>query len=344
MSRPSKSRRQKLRRTADWNSHKRAMTPTGDGGDDKALSPRKRQAIKRRKSGNDTPVRLNKLIADSGLCSRREADNWIADGRVSVNFETITQPGVKAMETDVVLVDGRPLPRQFKQTVLFHKPAGVVTTRKDDKGRETIYDVLPKRYHNCDPAGRLDRQSSGLLLLSNDGDFLHELTHPKTQLEKVYRVRVDKLLTTAVSKRLVEGVEITLDDDSAPARRVTATAARVEILSEFTLTITLLTGLNRQVRRMLAALGYHVTSLRRVSVGPVVMGRLPVGKCRLMTKDEHDAMRKHIRRQAKLDLLEAKKANSTNSTKGSGAKKSVHRNRPAGKTVSRAGVKPSRHK
>lgn len=297
MSRPNKSRRQKLRKTAVWNSHHKS--PDGRVAalsSSSATPPNKRMAIKRRKQAeDDAPVRLNKLIADSGLCSRREAERWITDGRVTVNFEPITELGVKASPTDVVLVDNRPLPRAHKMTIVFHKPVGVVTTRKDDKGRETIYDVIPKRYHGCDPAGRLDRQSSGLLVMTNDGDLLHEITHPSSGFGKVYRVRVNRPLTEGIAKQLTQGVEITLDDGST----VTAKAHKVVVLSETTLTITLLTGLNRQIRRMLLAIGYDVTMLRRLAFGPIQLGRLPAGKCRQLTKEELLGLRKAIRQAEK---------------------------------------------
>lgn len=226
-------------------------------------------------TGKDETIRLNKLIADSGICSRRTADQWIAQGRVTVNMEPITTVGTQVSLRDIVLVDGNPLPHKPPVYVLFHKPVGLITTKSDNKGRDTIYDVLPKKYHHCDPAGRLDRQSSGALILSNDGEFIHKISHPSFPLDKVYRVRVDEPFKKSDKKRLKEGVLLEPENKLAKVKEC-------QMVDEFTLTLTLRTGYNRQIRRTLAALGYTVTTLRRLAVGPIELTKLAVGKCRVI--------------------------------------------------------------
>ncbi|MFN8615063.1 MAG: pseudouridine synthase [Vampirovibrionales bacterium] len=261
---------------------------------DQRLAKAKRQlGIKSKKkpltAAELTPKRLNKVLADSGLCSRREADRWIADGRVTVNFEPPHSPGQSVTEQDIVLVDGHPLPQTKRWFIAFHKPSGVITTRSDDRQRRTLYDVLPKKYHGCDPAGRLDKESSGLLILSNDGDFIHQLTHPRYACPKVYRVRVKEALEPSVVKALKKGIVLV---DEVTGKEQLAKAQQAVMEDDYSLTITLLTGLNRQIRRSLHALGYTVTTLRRLAIGPVQLKSLPVGKARELSKEELRALKK----------------------------------------------------
>ncbi len=232
-------------------------------------------------------VRLNKLIADSGLCSRREADRLIESGWVTVNKEKVTTLGCQVNpKNDQIRVKGRLLPKRQKIYVLFHKPKGAITTKKDEKKdakRQTIYDVLPKKYAACDPAGRLDRDSTGALILTNDGDFIYQITHPRFQMEKVYRIRVNRDIQPDLTAHLLSGVPF---EEEAK----TAKASSVKILDERTLLITLVTGMNRQIRRMLMLLGYKVTSLKRIQFGPVQLGDLPPGKVRPLSVPEIKAL------------------------------------------------------
>ncbi len=240
-------------------------------------------------------VRLNKLIADSGLCSRREADRLIESGIVTVNGEKATSMGLQInLKTDRVKINGKPLPRRRKIYLLFHKPKGAICTRKDEKKgekkntsstkRQTIYDVLSKKYAICDPAGRLDRDSTGALILSNDGDFLHHITHPRFHMEKTYRVQVNRDIQKDLINKLLEGVPF-------EAENKLAKVAKVKTLDERTLKITLVTGMNRQIRRMLMLLGYKVVSLRRIAFGPVLLGDLGPGKTRMLSPEEMKALR-----------------------------------------------------
>jgi 23S rRNA pseudouridine2605 synthase len=222
--------------------------------------------------------RLNKVIAASGLCSRRKADELIAQGAVKVNGVKVTEQGFKVLNpfSDKIEVNGRSLKiQQHVRTVAFYKPVGIITTRSDERGRKTIYDVLPEELHHLDPAGRLDRKTAGLLFLSNDGDFLYQMTHPKYSLPKVYRVRLNKIPANAdaLAAKLLEGVFFEEEQKMARAEEV------FQILPD-TFGVTLVTGMNRQVRRMFEALGFDVVALKRVSIGAFVLSGLQPGEWR----------------------------------------------------------------
>jgi pseudouridine synthase len=230
-------------------------------------------------------MRLNKWIADSGLCSRREADRLIESGQVTVNGKRVDTLGVQIRpEQDEVRVSGHPLPRLYKHYLLFHKPKGYITTRSDEKGRRTIYDLIPPEYHNTDPAGRLDRDSTGLLILSNDGDFIHQLTHPSFHWNKVYRVRVQEPFQSKDLDTLVSGVLLEPEGKLAQVKSI-------EVEDPFTAKLTLVTGMNRQVRRSLEALGYTVASLKRLSFGPIRLGDLKPGAIRPLAPRERQMLK-----------------------------------------------------
>lgn len=236
-------------------------------------------------SSNNT-IRLNKAIADSGLCSRREADRWILAGRVSINRKIIKQLGHLVQSEDVVYVDGKPLPDLRKQYLAFHKPIGYLTTRSDDKNRKTIYDLLNPVLHSVDPAGRLDKETSGLLILSNDGDFIYKISHPKFQINKRYRVTVPKVLTQQAVKRLEEGIMLTPENKLAKMQftgnyNVDSGAGNIA-----TYEVILITGYNRQIRRMFEAIGQPVLGLKRVAFGPIALGHLKPGATRALKPAE----------------------------------------------------------
>ena len=229
---------------------------------------------------SDGKIRLNKAIADSGLCSRRKADAWITEGRVTLNGKVTTVLGTTLNpERDVVQVDGNRLPTVRHVYLAFHKPVGLITTRHDPEGRRTIYDALPAMAQTCDPIGRLDRASSGLILLSNNGDFVQQVMHPGKGVPKVYRVTLNRTLDEALLKALRRGVLLLPE-------AVTAKVASVEAVDKRTLVMTLQTGYNRQIRRMLESLGYAATKLKRVRIGSVNLGSLKPGAVRRLTQAE----------------------------------------------------------
>ena len=228
-------------------------------------------------------VRLQKYMAEAGVASRRASEELITAGRVRVNNETATLGMSVDPEVDIVLFDGKPI-RQEEElvTIMLYKPKGVVSTSDDPEGRKTVQEFvkdIPVRLYNI---GRLDINSEGLLLMTNDGELAHRMTHPKFSVEKTYFAICDgKLLPSEVAS-LVNGV--TLDDGmTAPAR---VTHVRPTKTGETSFLITIHEGKNRQIRRMLEAVGHRTLRLKRERFGPLSLGELKPGETRQLTQDE----------------------------------------------------------
>ena len=236
--------------------------------------------------------RLQKLLSRAGIASRRQAEAWIAAGRVTVNGRPAVLGTRADPERDVIAIDGRPLgdlPRRLarKRYVLFHKPRGMVTTLRDPQGRPSVGDFCRRvGLAGLHPVGRLDVDSEGLLLLTDDGELTFALTHPRHQVDKVYHVLVRGPLEARRLRRLRDGV--LLDDGPARARAARILRRRpgggwVEVV--------LREGRKRQVRRMCRAVGWDVVRLVRVAVGPLRLGRLAPGRWRPLTRAEVRALR-----------------------------------------------------
>lgn len=231
------------------------------------------------------PVRLQKYLAHAGVASRRKSEDFIVAGRVRVNGQVVTELGTKVKPgADRVEVDGRPVTLPATRWVLLNKPTGVLTTRRDPGGDPTVYDHLPADSSDLRYVGRLDRDTEGLLLLTNDGDVLNGLTHPRYEVEREYRVEVEGAVSPATLRRLVRGVRL----DDGPARAVRAWAPRDE--PDNCVRLILTEGRNREVRRLMAAVGHPVTALRRDRFGPVELGKLAPGQWRELTDDEIGAL------------------------------------------------------
>ncbi len=228
-------------------------------------------------------VRLQKIIAAAGVASRRGAEELLRDGRVSVNDRPAKLGESADPERDVVAVDGRPLRRETHAYWMVNKPRGVLTTVRDTHGRPTVVDLLPDRSLRLFPVGRLDRDTEGLVLLTNDGELAHVLLHPSFESEREYQVTVAGSIAQRTLRRLAAGVP--LDDGvTAPAR---VERAKFDPRSQTTcFHLTLIEGRKRQIRRALAALGHPVATLRRVRMGPLRLGRLPPGSARALTGRE----------------------------------------------------------
>ena len=225
--------------------------------------------------------RLQKILSARGIASRRKAEEMITAGRVSVNGIPAALGDTADPETDEILVDGRPLPSvQSHVYILLNKPRGFVTTLSDEKGRPNVSQLVEDCGVRVYPVGRLDMDSEGLLLLTNDGDFANTLTHPKHEVEKTYEVWATGYAIGA-EERLMR--PITLDGYTIKPPKVKllkATGDQAHLL------VTIHEGRNRQVRRMCEAAGMHVTRLRRVREGTLSLGDLPKGKWRYLTADE----------------------------------------------------------
>lgn len=204
-------------------------------------------------------IRLNKYIASSGLCSRRKADELIEQGVVKVNGKTVNELGYLVQPKDKVFVNNKLIHPVKHEYYRFYKPAGYITTCDDEKGRKTIYDLLPESLMSLKPVGRLDKDSTGLLILTNDGDLINALTHPSVKVPKIYLVTVDTVLTRAELEKLANGVEI------EPGK---IAYADIQVLNMDTkrteMQITLYQGMNRQIRKMFEFIGHEVKTLKRI--------------------------------------------------------------------------------
>lgn len=240
--------------------------------------------------------RVSKLIARAGLASRRAAEDLIAAGRVAVNGHFISEQGLKAdPDKDKITVDGTPIKLEEKApiVVVLHKPKYTITTRDDPENRPTVFGLLPHRYANLHPVGRLDFETSGVLIFSDDGTLTHLLTHPSHGVEKVYEARV----RGEVSKETIEWLEkgVRLEDGvTAPCRARVLAQREKNALVE----VTLREGRNRQVRRMLEAVGHAASSLRRVSFASVELEGMAAGEHRELLPAEV----KKLRRVAEMGL------------------------------------------
>jgi 23S rRNA pseudouridine2605 synthase len=226
-------------------------------------------------------MRLNRFLAAAGVGSRRYCDELIAAGRVTINGEVCmnfsAQPGVR----DHVKVDGKLVHIAPPVSIMIHKPAGFVSTRKDPHARDTVFDLLPAKFSRLFNIGRLDAQTEGLLLLTNDGELAQRLTHPRYKIEKEYEVTLDRAWDPSLRPKLLKGIFL----DGQHAR-----IERLRPIVSTRLRVILRQGINRQIRRMFEAVGYRVKHLLRVRIGNLRLGDLPRGHWRVLTKSELRAL------------------------------------------------------
>lgn len=227
--------------------------------------------------------RLQKFMAEAGVASRRACEELIRQGRVTVNGETASLGRSVEPEQDRVELDGKPVQKAQRRTViLLYKPRGVVSTSSDPEGRRTVQDYfreIPERLYNV---GRLDLNSEGLLLMTNDGALANRLTHPRYGVEKTYYAVCDGRLTASEAARLTNGVELE-DGMTAPAR---VDAVRTTQRGDTSFLITIHEGRNRQIRRMLEAVGHRTLRLKRERFGPLSLGTLAPGEWRKLSDEE----------------------------------------------------------
>ncbi len=227
-------------------------------------------------------MRLQKMLAQAGVASRRAAEELITQGRVQVNGITVTTLGTKVAESDQVSVDGNPVGSRERLTyIMLHKPAGYITTAQDTHSRHTVMELCGDLGVRVYPVGRLDQATEGLLLLTNDGDLAKCLLHPSQRVAKTYLVEVLGVLSSVAAAKLEQGVQLE-DGMTAPAQieTVTPTAEGTRFM------LTIREGKNRQIRRMCSSVGHHVTYLKRLALGPLALGSLAKGAYRHLTTDE----------------------------------------------------------
>lgn len=228
--------------------------------------------------------RLQKVLAAAGVGSRRKCEQMIQEGRVQVNGETVTELGTKVdPQSDAIQVDGRPILSEKKVYIMLHKPRGVITSVTDPAGRKTVMDFLKPIKERVYPVGRLDYDTEGLLLLTNDGEFANKLTHPKFHVPKTYLATVKGIPHGSVLEKLAQGIQLE-DGMTAPAEveYYDISADQKESVIE----ITIHEGRNRQVRRMFEAVNHPVIRLKRVRFGSLRLEGLPRSKYRLLTPKE----------------------------------------------------------
>ena len=226
--------------------------------------------------------RLQKVLAAAGLASRRECEQLILEGRVQIDGEIVSELGARVNPArQEIRVDGEPLPRPKRVYYAVHKPAGVVTTARDPAGRPRVIDLLPPSAGRVFAVGRLDLESEGLILLTNDGELAHQVTHPKHGVEKTYEVQVAGHMAPEVLQQLRHGVYLSEGFAHAVHARIKSKLKKSTLLE-----MVLDEGRNREVRRLLARVGHKVQRLTRVAVGPVRLGEMPRGAHRKLSPEE----------------------------------------------------------
>jgi 23S rRNA pseudouridine2605 synthase len=222
-------------------------------------------------------VRLNRFLAAAGLGSRRRCDELITAGRITINGKVCTNFSAQPGARDYVKLDGKLIHVAPALTIMLNKPPGFVSTRKDRHARNSVFDLIPKRFSHLFTIGRLDAQTEGLLLLTNDGELAQQVTHPRFKVDKEYEVTLDRPWDPALTSRMERG--IVLDGQRAKI-------AQLRSLSPTRVRVVLRQGINRQIRRMFEAVGYRVKQLLRVRIGNLRLGDLPCGHWRGLTHQE----------------------------------------------------------
>ena len=234
---------------------------------------------------NQKPQRIAKVIARSGLCSRRNAEEWILNSRVSLNGKTIKSPAVTVTDSDKIIVDGKPLPKLLQTNIWrYHKPCGLITTHKDEEGRPTVFENLPYDIGRVISVGRLDKDTSGLLLLTNDGELARNLELPSSGWRRTYKAFVRGNITADTINKLADGVNL----NGIKYRPIKAVLDKNNWIK-----LTLTEGKKREVRRVLESLGHPVKKLVRLSFGDFHLGDLKMGEIEKVPQSKIDKIKSH---------------------------------------------------
>lgn len=240
-------------------------------------------------------IRLNKFIASAEDVSRRKADELIAAGKIKINGKVVSELGTCVSGKERIEISGSKIVAKSKKYIIFYKPPGYITTKTDPEGRKTIYDLIPENLQHLKTVGRLDRASSGLLILTNDGDLIQALTHPKLEVPKVYRVAMEGKVTLEDLHKFAKGIEI------EPGKTAYADSTIIDQSKEkTTLEMTLYQGYNRQIRKMADIVGHPVISLKRVTHGNLTLTGLDKGKYRFLSSQEVSELRNYLRNIRKI--------------------------------------------
>ena len=244
--------------------------------------------------------RINKYIALCKGCSRRDAEKFVNDGHVKINGQKCIDLSVRVKTSDKVEISGELLRKPKFVYAIFNKPAGYITSREDEKGRKIIYDILPEQLHGLKSVGRLDKESSGLILLTNDGDLINLLTHPKYHIPKRYKVNVKGKFTVPNAESFAAGLDI------GEKQLASADVLGMEKnkLGQTELMLVLYQGYNRQIRRMVEKVGAEVVSLKRMTIGPLSLKNLKRSEYTYLTQKEVNNLLKYIEKKAHKGLDE----------------------------------------
>lgn len=226
--------------------------------------------------------RIQKVISDYGYCSRRKAEQFLIDGQVKVNGEKITKLGYKVGPKDIIEVQGQPLEKQEKEYILLNKPRGVVTTTKDEKNRATVIDLIASK-KRLYPVGRLDYDTTGLLILTNDGQLANLIMHPSNRIEKVYLVKIKGILNQTAIKKLEQGILIEGTMTSKAKVRVLKTDKKKDVSM---VELIIYEGRNQQVKKMFSAVGHDILKLKRERISFLTLGDLKMGEYRYLNNKE----------------------------------------------------------
>ena len=230
------------------------------------------------KNSDELSIRLNKFIAKSGLCSRREADIFISNGRVSVNDNKVIKMGILVNKNDLVKVDNKRIFPEKKIYVLLNKPKDFITTNKDTHNRKIVINLIKGVKERIFPVGRLDRKTTGLLLLTNDGELAKKLIHPSHKIKKIYSIELDKPITKTDFNKINDGIKI--DNEKINFDKITLINNKKELGVEIHI------GKNRIIRKIFESLNYKVIKLDRVMFGPLTKKDLPRGKWKFLDQKE----------------------------------------------------------
>lgn len=236
-------------------------------------------------------TRLNKYIASCGFASRRKADELIEKGVVKVNGNIITELGFLVTEKDKITIGTRLLKPEKPVYIKYYKPAGYITTMSDEKDRKTIYDILPDDIKNLKPVGRLDKDSTGLLIMTNDGDLINQMTHPSIKVSKIYRVVVKGKIGVKQLQQWAQGIEIEKGKIAYADARIVEFEGGNTVLE-----VVLFQGINRQIRKMADIVGYPVLHLKRVMHGPIDLSGLKKGQFKYLKPQQIKELKAYLRK------------------------------------------------
>lgn len=235
--------------------------------------------------------RLNKYIASCGYCSRRKADELIEQGRVKVNGKAVKELGALVSIKDRIHINNEELKKIKLDYIRYYKPAGYITTQSDEKGRKTIYDILPDEVKHLKPVGRLDKDSTGLLIMTNDGDMINQLTHPSIKVPKVYRVAAAGKMNLNDLETMAKGIEIEKGQIAYADAQIIEFESKNSVLE-----IILYQGLNRQIRKMLDYLGHPVISLKRTACASIDLAGLKKGQYKYLKPKQVADLKNYLKK------------------------------------------------